>query len=186
MKKRITATRFSAYLNVTVRMLPVRFYLLTACYLITTALSAQPGPSSSNTETPDVLAIRALRKQSNQAIQARNLDAFGQTMLPEMEVTRGSGTHVSGRDSILASVAVQFSDPAFLGYVRETDRIQVSTTAPLAAEHGHWIGRFQRPDGVQTITGTYLAMWRKTDTGWKLRAELFVSLTCTGSAACGK
>ena len=93
---------------------------------------------------------------------------------------------MSGRDSVLASVAVQFNDPAFLGYVREIDRIQVSTTGPLAAEHGHWTGRFQRSDGIQTITGTYLAMWRKTDAGWKLRSELFVSLACTGSAECGK
>ncbi len=135
---------------------------------------------------PDELAIRSLRAESNRAIQDRNLTDFGQTMLPEMEVTRGSGTHVSGRDSILASVAVQFSDPAFLGYVREIDRLQVSTTAPLAAEHGHWTGRFKRPDGIQIITGTYLAMWRKTEAGWKIRSELFVSLACTGSVACGK
>ncbi len=135
---------------------------------------------------PDIRLIQELRHQSNRAIQTRDMKAFGQTMLPEIEVTRGSGTHVSGRDSVLASVAVQFKDPTFLGYIRDTDSIQVSTSGPLAAEHGHWTGRFQRSDGVQTITGTYLAMWHKTDAGWKIRSELFVSLACTGSAACGK
>ena len=154
--------------------------------LTITAALAQTAPNPKTSATADVRAIRSLRAQSNQAIMDRDLTGFGQTMLPEMEVTRGSGSHVSGRDSILASVAVQFNDPAFLGYVREVDRIQVSTTGPLAAEHGHWTGRFRRPDGVQTITGTYLAMWRRTDAGWKLRSELFVSLACTGSAACGK
>ncbi|GAB4014821.1 hypothetical protein GCM10028808_38460 [Spirosoma migulaei] len=138
------------------------------------------------TESPDVAAIRSLRAQSNQAIQARDLTGFGQTMLPDIEVTRGSGSHVTSRDSVLASVAVQFNDPNFRGYVRDTESIKISSTAPLAAEQGHWTGRFQRPDGVQTITGVYLAMWRKTGAGWKIRSELFVSLTCTGSAACGK
>ena len=132
----------------------------------------------------DASQIRALREESNRAIEARDLRAFGQTMLPDIEVTRGSGSHVSGRDSVLASVAVQFKDPHFLGYIRETDSIRVSTSGSLAAEHGHWTGRFRRVDGIQTLAGVYLAMWRKTNAGWKIRSELFVSLTCTGSAAC--
>ncbi|QIP17961.1 nuclear transport factor 2 family protein [Spirosoma aureum] len=148
-------------------------------------LCAQSGPMKL-TRATDISAIRALRAQSNRAIQARDLAAFGQTMLPDIEVTRGSGPHVSGRDSVLASVSVQFKDPDFLGYVRDSDSIQVSTATSLAAEHGHWTGRFQRPDGIQTLTGVYLAMWRKTDAGWKIRSELFVNLGCTGSAACGK
>ena len=147
---------------------------------------AQIAPKSKASGTADEVAIRALRAQSNQAIQARDLIAFGQTMLPDIDVTRGSGSHVSGRDSVLASVAPQFKDATFLGYVRTTDSIQISTSSPLAAEHGHWTGRFQRPDGIQTITGTYLSMWRKTESGWKIRSELFVSLACTGSAECGK
>lgn len=134
----------------------------------------------------DERLIRALRLQSNEAIQVRDLTGFGKTMRPDIEVTRGSSSHVSGRDSVLASVSVQFRDKSFLGYVRLTDSIQVSTSAPLAAEQGHWVGRFQRPDGIQTITGVYLAMWQKDSEGWSIRSELFVSLACTGSAACGK
>lgn len=137
-------------------------------------------------DEPAIATIQQLRRQSNKAIQARDLAGFGQTMLANIEVTRGSGSHVSGRDSVLASVAVQFKDPAFLGYIRTTDRIDLSHTSPLAAEHGHWSGSFRRDDGIQVITGTYLSMWRKTDTGWKIQSELFVSLGCTGSAACGK
>ncbi len=141
---------------------------------------------STLSESSDVARIRSLRTESNSAIQARDVTAFGQTMLPDIEVTRGSGPHVSGRDSVLASVAVQFNDAAFLGYIRNTERIQVSTSGLLAAENGHWIGRFQQPDGIQILMGVYLAMWRKTAVGWKIRSELFVSLGCTGSAACGK
>lgn len=154
--------------------------------LISLLLSLGTFAQTKTAERAEIVAIKALRTQSNQAIQDRDLTAFGQTMLPDIEVTRGSGSHVSGRDSVLASVSVQFKDPNFLGYVRNTDGIQISTTSPLAAEHGHWVGRFQRPDGIQTITGVYLAMWRRTEAGWKIRSELFVSLACTGSAACGK
>ncbi|MBD2755214.1 YybH family protein [Spirosoma validum] len=160
--------------------------LLLSLMLTPYSLLAQSKPEKSTSKTPDVTAIQTLRSQSNHAIRARDLTAFGQSMLPEIEVTRGSGSHVSSRDSVLASVSVQFKDSAFLGYVRNTDRIEISTTSPLAAEHGRWTGRFQRSDGVQTITGTYLAMWRKTDAGWRIRSELFVSLACKGSAACGK
>lgn len=158
------------------------YLALAGLLLISFGLLAQTGASG----RPDAAQIQALRVQSNQAIEARDLRAFGQTMLPDIEVTRGSGPHVSGRDSVLASVAVQFKDPHFLGYVRDTDSIQVSTSGSLAAEHGRWTGRFQRSDGIQTLTGVYLAMWRKTDIGWKIRSELFVSLICTGSAACGR
>ncbi|ADB38386.1 YybH family protein [Spirosoma linguale] len=160
--------------------------LLVGLLLAPHCLVAQRNGSTSTPESADVTAIRALRQQSNLAIQQRDLKGFGETMLPEIDVTRGSGSHVAGRDSVLASVVVQFKDPDFLGYVRTPDSIQVSTSNPLAAEHGHWTGRFKRPDGIQLITGTYLTMWRKTGQGWKIRSELFVSLTCTGSAACGK
>lgn len=132
----------------------------------------------------DVSQIRDLRRTSNSAIEARNLKAFGQTMLPDIAVTRGSGSHVVSRDSVLASVAAQFKDPNFLGYVRETDSISISNSNPLAAEHGHWTGRFRQPDGIQELKGVYLSMWRRTEAGWMIRSELFVTLSCTGSKAC--
>lgn len=153
--------------------------LVMACLLM-------PGYVFAQRESTEAQLIRALRLQSNRAIQDRDLAGFGETMMPDIDVTRGSGSHLSSRDSVLASVRVQFNDPNFLGYVRTTDSIQISTSNPLAAEHGHWAGRFKRPDGIQTIAGTYLSMWRKTDQGWKIRSELFVNLSCTGSAACGK
>lgn len=161
---------------------------LLICPLLAMLLAVQHGLSAQNNpaDSADKSAIQSARAQSNRAIQVRDLTGFGQTMLPDIEITRGSGAHVTGRDSVLASVAGQFKDPDFLGYVRQMDSIQVSAMGPLAAEHGHWTGRFRRPDGIQTITGAYLSMWRKTDEGWKIRSELFVSLACSGSAACGK
>ena len=137
-------------------------------------------------QAPDVARIKAVRAQSNKAILARDLPTLIGTMLPEMQVTAGSSRHIASRDSVQALFAKTFADRAFLEYVRTADSIQVSTLYPLAAEHGHWVGRWQRPDGIQIVKGTYLAMWRRTDAGWKLRSELFVGLSCEGSSECGK
>lgn len=149
--------------------------------LLFTVLSHQtPG------QTPDAALIRTERVKSNKAILARDLPTLTGTLLPEMQVTAGSGRHIAGRDSVRALFAKTFADREFLDYVRTTDSVQVSAMNPLAAEHGHWVGRWQRPDGIQVVTGTYLAMWRRTTTGWKLRSELFISLSCAGSKECGK
>lgn len=137
-------------------------------------------------QSTDIAQIRAVRAQSNRAILARDLNTLIGSMLPEMQVTAGSGRHLASRDTVAALFAKTFSDRAFLEYVRTPDSIQVSTTNPLAAEHGHWVGRWQRADGIQITQGTYLAMWRRTETGWKLRSELFVALSCTGSRECPK
>ncbi|MBC8155591.1 MAG: nuclear transport factor 2 family protein [Bacteroidetes bacterium] len=137
-------------------------------------------------QTPDAALIRAERVKSNQAILSRDLPTLTGTMLPEMQVTAGSGRHIAGRDSVRALFASTFADREFLDYVRTTDSVQVSTLNPLAAEHGYWVGRWQRPDGIQIVRGTYLAMWHRTETGWKLRSELFVSLSCAGSKTCNQ
>lgn len=137
-----------------------------------------------NAQSAEANLIRAERTRSNKAILVRDLPTLVSTMLPDMQVTAGSGRHIASRDSVLALFAKTFADRDFLDYVRTTDSVQVSTMTALAAEHGHWIGRWQRPDGIQLVKGTYLAMWRRTETGWKLRSELFVSLSCTGSKEC--
>lgn len=146
--------------------------------LVLTLLAGNAPAQSSETQ------VRAARLASNRAILTRDLAALTATMLPEMQVTAGSGRHLTSRDSVGALFAKTFADPAFLDYVRTTDSVQVSTMTPLAAEHGHWVGRWQRADGIQRVRGTYLAMWRRTDGGWKLRSELFVSLSCEGSQVC--
>lgn len=159
----------------------MRTTLLLWSLLLSVLLSHQiPG------QTPDAALIRTERIKSNQAILSRDLPTLTGTMLPEMQVTAGSGRHIAGRDSVRALFTKTFADRDFLEYVRTTDSVQVSSLNPLAAEHGHWVGRWQRPDGIQIVRGTYLAMWRRTETGWKLRSELFVSLSCAGSKLCNQ
>ena len=56
-----------------------------------------------------------------------------------------------------------------------TDRIDISAHTTLASELGHWIAKDHT--GAITHTGTYAAMWRQTTEGWKLRSELYITLT---------
>ena len=89
-------------------------------------------------------------------------------------MVRGNGTAIPTRQGYIDAFQKDFADPNAVTYERVPDRIELSTAAPLAAEHGHWIGR--RKDGAPAYQGTYLAMWRSTPSGWKLRSELFILL----------
>ena len=129
--------------------------------------------------------IRDVRARSNKAIAAHDLETVIATMTPDIVVTAGDGAVFVGRDNVRARVARTFADATFIDYLRTPDSITVSTARPtLAAEHGHWMGRYHTTNGIEDIGGVYLAMWRRTNEGWRIRSELFVSLTCHGPRMC--
>jgi hypothetical protein len=134
-------------------------------------------PAQSTTKSPDDL-IRAARLRSNRGIAERNLNIVAESLDKDFVAVTGNSGFVPSRDAYLALWKADFADPATaLRYDRVTDSIDISTSAPLAAEHGHWIG--YHPDNTVAYTGTYLAMWRRSPSGWKLRSELFVTLTAS-------
>ncbi len=122
----------------------------------------------------DEALIRAERKASNAAIQRRDIKAFGVSLDSEFAMTRSDGTLVPSRAAYIDGFAVRFADPKAVLFERATDKVEVSKALPLAAEHGHW--RAFNPDGSRAYGGTYMAMWRKTEAGWKIRSELYVRL----------
>jgi uncharacterized protein (TIGR02246 family) len=129
--------------------------------------------------------IRDVRARSNKAIAAHDLEAVTGTFAADVVVTGGNGAVFVGRDSVRARFANSFNDPTFIDYLRTPDSITVSTARPtLAAEHGHWMGRVHTPNGIEDVGGVYLAMWRRTNDGWRIRSELFVNLTCHGPRMC--
>lgn len=127
--------------------------------------------------------IRAARAISNKAWADRDLAAYAATITADFVITSGNGgsnTH----DDFLALLGKSFPDANAQRCVRTPDTIDLSTTRPLAAEHGHWRCTAIQPDGTLIATGTYMAMWRLEAATWRTRSELFVTLACTGSAAC--
>jgi ketosteroid isomerase-like protein len=150
-----------------------------------------PARDPGDTGGPAAAEVRAERARSNAAIARHDAAGAVADMLPDVHVTGGNGGHLAGRDAVLAAFTRQFADSAFVVYVRTTEGVDVSATAPLAAERGRWVGRWRRDDGVQELGGRYLAMWRRDTTagaahGWRLQSELYVTLGCTGSARCGR
>jgi ketosteroid isomerase-like protein len=125
--------------------------------------------------------IRKIRTESNRAIADGNIAAFSTSLTDDFVMVRGSGAFAS-RQQYIAAFSDDFRDSNAVRYERIADRVELSKAAPLAAEHGHWIGH--NASGRAVYGGTYLAMWRHTDSGWKIRSELFVVLTCADPAAC--
>jgi hypothetical protein len=152
--------------------LPAAVLLLTS-----TALAQTPYPSNS-----DAL-IRAQRSKSNQAIASRDLKAFAETLADNLSVTTGRGTFLT-HDTYIQGFATDFANPAgAITYTRITDSIDLSAQLPSAAEHGHWRGTLA--NGKVVYTGTYMSMWRYISaTGWRLRSELYVTLTCAPAIPC--
>jgi ketosteroid isomerase-like protein len=131
--------------------------------------------------TPDQETIRDLRTASNSAIAASNAARFAESLDKDFVVVTGNGSFLT-RENYVAAFARDFEDAHSVRFERIVDSIDISRSVPLAAEHGHWVGRI--PGGPVIFSGSYLAMWRKGDAGWKLRSELFVSLDCKDAAAC--
>lgn len=153
--------------------------------LITAACTrGRPYSGATPAESADVAAIRAERAASNAAIARRDAVGTASSMVAAYRVLPAGAPATVSRDSMVATLERQFADPAMLGYVRTPITIDISVTAPTAAEQGRWVGRRRRADGIQETSGTYYAAWRKTPEGWRLQTETFVALSCVGSAEC--
>jgi ketosteroid isomerase-like protein len=125
--------------------------------------------------------IRNLRTESNRAIVKGDISAFAASLTNDFVMVRGNGAF-STRETYLADFSNAFKDPHSVRYERTIDSIDLSQAGPLAAEHGHWVGHL--PNNQNAYGGTYLAMWRHTETGWKIRSELFILLSCGDPAFC--
>jgi len=123
-----------------------------------------------------------MRKASNNAIERREVKAFAAHLAEDFVQVRGNGSFVPSREATIERFTRDFADPQAIRFERITDKVEVSKAAPLAAEHGHWIGT--RPNGKRAFGGTYLAMWRQTPAGWRIRSEMFVMLECHDAEAC--
>lgn len=145
--------------------------------LLCTVLGAAMSQSS-----PADAEIRAVRQASNAAIQRHDIKAFASSLAADFVMIRGNGVLVPSRQAYIDMFTQDFADPKAVRYQRVADKIELSNAAPLAAEHGHWIGTL--PDGTQAYGGAYMAMWRRTEAGWKIRSELFVMLYCKDDASC--
>lgn len=147
-----------------------RLLLLLGCALLTARASA------ADTFTGEAAVIARIRAVSNAGLAAHHADQAAALLEPEVNITAGSGAVLSGRDTVRQKFADQFGKQPDLIYVRTPTSITPSSTLPLAAEHGTWVGRWTEAGKVVELRGDYLAMWRQTAGTWLIRSELFVTL----------
>ena len=95
---------------------------------------------------------------------------------PKVNVIAGDGRLIIGADAVVKAFASQFSDPTFVTYVRTAETIAIDKKGARAAECGRWVGSWQGARGGISASGQYLAAWRKSDGGWVIESELFVTL----------
>src|SRR6185312_12635252 len=103
--------------------------------------------------------IRSLRAQSNASIVRHDVKGVVGLLDVEYQITTGSGTLSQGRSAESEAWAKEFG---------------------RAAETGTWTGSWSTPAGLRKVGGRYAAYWRLVDGNWRIRSELFVTLSCAG------
>jgi hypothetical protein len=124
--------------------------------------------------------IQSLRDQSNAAIARHDIDGVLSLLDVEYQITTGSGALAQGRAGERDAWAIEFARASDLVYVRSPASIEVSSSGGRAAETGTWTGSWSTPAGLRKSGGRYAAYWRLVDGNWRIRSELFVTLTCEG------
>lgn len=117
--------------------------------------------------------IKEARQRSNQAMKAHDLVAFVSHFDQDYCVTYGGGEKRHSLAEETAGLEQFFRDNPTTWFERTPDSVMVAEDARLAFEVGRWKGG---PEGRAQYRGRYSAGWRRTETGWKIHCELFVTL----------
>jgi hypothetical protein len=133
----------------------------------------------------DEAAIRAARGRLNEALSKQQLASMNEELVENVSVT-GPVWRTVGRDQLLEKYTRLISKRPDLVWIREPQAVRIDSSWLLASESGDWRESW-REEGVFTeLRGQYLALWRKVDDHWRLDAEVFVPLSCTGSSYCNR
>ncbi len=141
---------------------------------------------STNGVGEDENLIRNARQKSNDAIARQDTVALAEVWTSDYHIISSRNFEISGMESNRHNFAKEFSIKKEILYVRTTDKVEVFPDWNMASENGTWTGQWQEPDGLVKFTGSYFAKWHKVDGEWRIRAEIFVPLSCTGSSFCEK
>jgi uncharacterized protein (TIGR02246 family) len=138
--------------------------------------------AAAQTSVDPVSQIRAARQRSNRALAMHDAKSFAESLAEDFVIVRGNGIFMPSRQAYIQAIEADFRNPKVVRYERIPDKIEISLVSPIAAEHGHWTATL--PNGKRAYNGTYLAMWKRGESGWRIRSELFVLLGCEDEATC--
>jgi len=118
-------------------------------------------------------AIRTRRRLTNKLIAAHEAARLKPFFAPDMRLIAGDGALILGADAVVQAFAGQFADPDFVTYVRNPASVELDAAGERAAEHGRWVANWKGSE----MSGTYLAVWRKSLGQWVIESELYVTLS---------
>jgi ketosteroid isomerase-like protein len=122
-------------------------------------------------DNKDVALIKSLRAASNAALAKHDVNKMAEYWLDNLVLVRGNATQLTGKDTIVGAWKKLFRENPKVLYIRTPSQVVISNNDTLAWETGVWKAVNSYSGG-----GNYSAMWKRSGTGWKIMAELFVSL----------
>ncbi|MBU6220893.1 MAG: nuclear transport factor 2 family protein [Saprospiraceae bacterium] len=136
--------------------------------------------------SPDEIQIRNIRHLSNEAIAMHDSLTIGNYWTEDFQVLSSRNINIVSREANRQVFIREFNTRKNVVYARTPGQIDIFLDWNMAAETGIWTGQWQEPDGTVKISGTYYAKWHKMNGGWKIRAEIFTPLSCSGSVYCNQ
>ena len=89
------------------------------------------------------------------------------------QITGGWSMFASSHEEMAAHFKNEFNADPPVFYVRSAESVEVSSSKSRAFEVGSWRGG--EGDSTDMYGGRYSAHWVKTDSGWKIRSEIYVT-----------
>ena len=159
------------------------FIMLVVFFSLFNSYSCSPTRPSAS---PDEIQIREIRSQSNLSIANHDSITIANYWTNDFHLISSRNFELSGREANRQSFIQEFNTKKEVVYVRTPVQISIYADWSMASETGTWTGQWQESDGTVQLSGTYYAKWHKLGGTWKIRAEIYTPLTCSGSTFCNQ
>ena len=125
-------------------------------------------------ELADARLILEARGRSNAGIANGDAAAVMAEIDSAFQGTGGDGGFAANYDEMAAIFADELSADPPIFYVRNPESVEVSESKTRAFENGTWRGG--EGENTDMYGGRYSAHWVKTESGWKIRSEIYVTM----------
>ena len=143
---------------------PILFAII--CFLVfSTKLIAQT----------DEEQIIANRNASNSALKSHDIEEVLSYLTDDALTTTGNGTLLCGKKELESYILAGGKSKMY--WIRDTKEIVVNSKRGLAWESGNWRGYDPDKSEDPVVSGKYSAMWTKASGSWKIKSQLFVTLS---------
>ena len=119
--------------------------------------------------------IQEIRNASNLALKSYDIPQVLSYLTDDVLTTTGSGTLLSGKKALEQYILDAGESKMY--WIRTTKEIVVNNKRKLAWENGIWNGYDPEKGSDIIVSGHYSAMWTKESGEWKIKSQLFVTLS---------